>query len=254
MKSSILATVAIAGIAILSQSAFSAVSASKAGCRQITVNGVERTMCPGDMAGQDLQRAQQRAERMSGSMDRPIVTGATAQLEVTADQLTVAIRFSEQAGDIAEVVEKLKQKRESIVETAKSAGLNVTEIEINQLDVNQRNRGDVSTYQGNANFNVSVAGFSDPLDVVLQLGSLGAQSIGQIQFSMSPEGAEKATAKLRELAEENARSQAEQQAAMRGMKLGKLISMEFQTSDRRMRSRQMTFTLSGHGRATFAPE
>jgi hypothetical protein len=56
------------------------------------------------------------------------------------------------------------------------------------------------------------------------------------------------------MALEDARKQAEQQAAMRGQKVGKLISFDFKANDRRLRSRQLNFQMSGHGRATFAAE
>lgn len=247
------AALTLAGLAFTAQPAIAAANAGTAGCRQITINGVERTMCPGQEA--IINPRQQRAKRISDRYaTQPIMVSAAAQLEVTADQLTISIRFSEQAEDMLAVIEKLKQKRESIADVAKNGGLSVTGIEINQLDVNQRNRGNGVNYQGNANFEISVTGFADPLDAVARLSSLDAQSIGRIQFSMSPEGSARAKEKLRELAEENARAQAEQQALMRGQKLGKLMSLDFQSNDRQMRSRQMTFTLSGHGRATFAPE
>ena len=37
-------------------------------------------------------------------------------------------------------------------------------------------------------------------------------------------------------------------------KVGKLISFDFKSNDRRLRSRQLNFQMSGHGRATFAAE
>jgi hypothetical protein len=106
-------------------------------------------------------------------------------------------------------------------------------------------------------FKVSIAGVSDPLDVVGRLSGLECpRSVGRLQFfHVSEDGLGKGSPKLlEEMALEDARKQAEQQAAMRGQKVGKLISFDFKANDRHLRSRQLNFQMSGHGRATFAAE
>jgi hypothetical protein len=77
-------------------------------------------------------------------------------MDVTADQVSVNFRFSENANDMAAVIEALKEKREQIRKVAEDAGLKMTETQITQLDVRQQRYNQQSGYNGSASFNVSI--------------------------------------------------------------------------------------------------
>lgn len=247
---------ALAVVAACGTLAQPALADTRTGCHKIKINGVEKEFCPGQKGANNATSRTVSPRGLQGGYGAtgPIVVGAQAQMDVTADQVSVNVRFSENANDMAAVIEALKEKREQIRKVAEDAGLKVTETQITQLDVRQQRYNQQNGYNGSASFDVSIAGVSDPLDVVGRLSGLNAQSVGRLQFSMSEDGLEKAKKLLEDMALEDARKQAEQQAAMRGQKVGKLISFDFKTNDRRLRSRQLNFQMSGHGRATFAAE
>jgi uncharacterized protein YggE len=243
----------VAGLAMAPQPAH---ADRQTGCHKIKINGVEKEFCPGKQGAANATSRPVAPRGIQGGYGAtgPIVVGASASMEVTADQITVNVRFTENADDMSGVIQLLKDKREKIGKVAADANLKVTSTQITQLDVRQQRSSQSRGYRGSATFKVSIAGVSDPLEVVGKLSDLDARSVGQMQFSMSPGGLEKATQLLEEMALEDARKQAEQQAVMRGQKVGKLISFDFKANDRRLCSRQLNFTLSGHGRATFAAQ
>jgi uncharacterized protein YggE len=193
----------------------------------------------------------------TGSSSGPkeyIAVIAAAQLEVAADQLNINIRVKEQADSMAAVMDKLKQKRQEITDVSNAAGFAVTGLEMKQVDVNSSKSGEATIYHGKANFQLGITGYSDALDAVSDLGSIEAESIGQIQFVLSPQTNERIKAELRQMTETNARENGKREAITRGKKLGDMIDFDYRQNQHNLGSGQTSFTLTGRGEATFIVE
>jgi hypothetical protein len=172
---------ALAVVAAYSVLAQPALADTRAGCHKIKINGVEKEFCPGQKGANNATSRPAAPRGLQGGYGAtgPIVVGAQAQMDVTADQVSVNVRFSENANDMAAVIEALKEKREQIRKVAEDAGLKVTETQITQLDVRQQryNQSRTATMAAQR-FNVSIAGVSDPLDVVGRLSGLECKERG----------------------------------------------------------------------------
>jgi hypothetical protein len=155
----------VAGLAMAPQPAH---ADRQTGCHKIKINGVEKEFCPGQQGAANATSRPVAPRGIQGGYGAtgPIVVGASASMEITADQITVSVRFTENADDMSGVIQLLKDKREKIGKVAADANLKVTSTQITQLDVRQQRSSQSSGYNGSATFKVSIAGVSDPLDVV----------------------------------------------------------------------------------------
>ncbi len=149
---------ALAVVAAYGSFAQPALADTRTGCHKIKINGVEKEFCPGQKRVNNGAGRTATSRSLQGGYGAtgPIVVGAQAQMDVTADQVSVNVRFSENANDMAAVIEALKEKREQIRKVAEDAGLKVTETQITQLDVRQQRYNQQSGYNGSASFNVSI--------------------------------------------------------------------------------------------------
>ena len=232
-------------------------------CTVVKKDGISKIICtnggPGLKSATNSSNSagvQTGRQRYLAQKQNQIQVSAQAHGEFKADEITFSVRFGGAGKTMNRVIDALKEKRNEIPSVTEKANMRVTGLEISQLDIRKKRRGNSDDeYSGSTSILVSISGFSDPLDVAAKLGSLSAENIGQLQYSLSDPAISAAEGQLKKRALENAGEQAMAQATARGVKLGKLLNFQFNTSNnRRYRSGQYTIQLGGRGTAVYAVE
>lgn len=187
--------------------------------------------------------------------DQPIRAAASVQGEFRTDQITVSLKFSSVHETFDGLITTLQRRKTDITREAQAAGMGVAEVTITAMELRQRRSdSDNFGYFGDVTVLLTVIGFTDPLAVAARLNKLPARSVGELQYSLSKDGLEKAKGVLRNQALAKIRREAVSEAELRNTQLGDMHRFEFEALvNRRSAEAVDTVVISGRGLAVFKP-
>ncbi len=133
--------------------------------------------------------------------------------------------------------------------------MRVAEATITGMELRQRRSdSDDFGYFGDVTVLLTVAGLTDPLDGAARLNKLPARSVGELKYSLSETGLEKAETVLRNQVLAKIRREATSEADLRNTQLGDMLRFEFETHvNRRSPKAVNVVIISGRGLAVFKP-
>ena len=187
--------------------------------------------------------------------DQPIRAAASVQDEFSTDQITMSLEFSSVHQTFDGLISILRRRKTDIIREAERAGMRVADATITAMELRQRRSdSDDFGYFGDVTVLLTVTGFADPLDVAARLKMLPARSVGQLQYSLSKSGLERAEAALRKQVLAKIQREANSEAELRNTQLGDMLRFEFETHvNRRSPKAVNVVIISGRGLAVFKP-
>ncbi len=187
--------------------------------------------------------------------DQPIRAAASVQDEFKTDQITVSLKFSSVHQTLDGLIITLRRRKTDILREAEGNGMRVAEATITGMELRQRRSdSDDFGYFGDVTVLLTVAGLTDPLDVAARLNKLPARSVGELKYSLSETGLEKAETVLRNQVLAKIRREATSEADLRNTQLGDMLRFEFETHvNRRSPKAVNVVIISGRGLAVFKP-
>jgi len=187
--------------------------------------------------------------------DQPIRAAASIQDEFRTDQITMSLKFSSVHQTLDGLITTLQRRKSDIIREAETAGMRVADATITGMELRQRRSdSDDFGYFGDVTVLLTVTGHTDPLDVAARLNKLPARSVGELQYSLSTAGLEKAEHVLRNKVLTKIQREAAGEAELRNTQLGDMLRFEFETHVKRRSAKAVNVVIiSGRGLAVFKP-
>jgi len=151
------------------------------------------------------------------------------QATAIPDEAKVSLGIGVEKSTVSAAQKEINQVINSITEALKSKGIKKEDIKTTNYSVNPRydyrENQRITGYSANATIQITFKDF-DKLNEAIDIAtSLGANQVGNIQFSLSEEKEKELQKEARKIAIEQAKEKAEELAKLSGIKLGKIINV-----------------------------
>ncbi len=165
------------------------------------------------------------------SVEKQSSFDVTGEGQVTSipDEAKVSLGISVEKSTVTSAQKEINQIINSIIDALKDKGIKKEDIKTINYSVNPRYdyRQDrqITGYLANATIQVTFKDFDKLNEAIDSATSLGANQVGNIQFTLSEEKEKELQKETRKIAINQAKEKAEELAKLSGIKLGKIINV-----------------------------
>jgi len=157
------------------------------------------------------------------------------KISTIPDQAEIVLGIRVEKPTIAQAQNETNQKINEITKALKNLGIKEENIKTQDYSIYpayayQQEEKSLTGYAVNTNLQVKINDFAILNQAIDKAGKLGANQIGNINFSLSEKVQKKAESKAREQAVGQARQKAKELAALANIKLGRILNLREQTS------------------------